>query len=245
MAAATDARAQTVDCRMQTIATGAVERVVDHRTLALADGRQVWLAGIDIPANRAAEAAQEVGRLTLAKSVVLKGGPSATDRYGRLAAHVFVGSEGLERSVQHDMLAAGLARVAAHVGDGVCAAELLALEQLARTARRGIWADPQSVQRAENPAAILGQRGRFALVEGTVLSVRESGGTIYVNFGRRWSEDFTVTIAKRSERIFGAAGMEPKRLERRRVRVRGVVEERGGPWIEAARPEQIEVLAGN
>jgi hypothetical protein len=32
-----------------------------------------------------------------------------------------------------------------------------------------------------------------------VLSVRESGATIYVNFGRRWTEDFTVTILKRNE----------------------------------------------
>ena len=95
---------------------------------------------------------------------------------------------------------------------------------------------------ADDPAAILQSVGRFAIVQGRVLSVRESGGTIYVNFGRRWSEDFTVTIAKRNEHIFASAGMELKRLERRRVRVRGVVEERGGPWIEAARPEQIELV---
>jgi len=30
-----------------------------------------------------------------------------------------------------------------------------------------------------------------------VLSVRESGGTIYMNFGRRWSQALTVTILKR------------------------------------------------
>ena len=33
----------------------------------------------------------------------------------------------------------------------------------------------------------------------------------------------------------------PKRLEGRRVRVRGFVEERGGPWIEATAPEQFEI----
>ena len=75
-----------------------------------------------------------------------------------------------------------------------------------------------------------------------MVSVRESGGTIYVNFGRRWSEDFTVTIAKRNERAFSAAGLEPKSLSGRRVRIRGWIEERGGPWVEAARPEQIEVV---
>ena len=80
------------------------------------------------------------------------------------------------------------------------------------------------------------------MVEGKVLSVRESGGLIYVNFGRRWSEDFTVTIAKRNERVFSAAGLEPKSLGGKRVRIRGWIEERGGPWVEASRPEQIEVL---
>jgi hypothetical protein len=70
--------------------------------------------------------------------------------------------------------------------------------------------------------------------------VRESGATIYVNFGRRWTEDFTVTILKRNERNFTAVGLEPKTLAGRQIRVRGWVEERGGPWIEATRPEQIE-----
>ena len=86
---------------------------------------------------------------------------------------------------------------------------------------------------------------RFALVEGRVLSVRESGGTIYVNFGRRWSEDFTVTVPKRSARTFTAAGFELKALAGRTVRVRGLVEERGGPWIEATEPGQIEILGRN
>jgi DNA/RNA endonuclease YhcR with UshA esterase domain len=85
-------------------------------------------------------------------------------------------------------------------------------------------------------------RGRFAIVEGKVLSVRESGATIYVNFGRRWDEDFTVTISKRSERLFAASGVMPKSLTGRRIRIRGVVEERGGPWIEAVLPRQIEIV---
>jgi hypothetical protein len=69
------------------------------------------------------------------------------------------------------------------------------------------------------PADVLAERGRFALVEGKVVSVRESGATIYVNFGRRWTEDFTATILKRNERSF--TGLEPKRLAGRRVLVRG------------------------
>jgi hypothetical protein len=123
---------------------------------------------------------------------------------------------------------------------------LLRLEGAARAAKLGLWADPYyDMRRAEEPGALSRDLGRFTLVEGRVLSVRESAGTIYVNFGRRWSEDFTVTVAKRNERRFSAAGLELKSLARRKVRVRGFVLERGGPWIEAARPEQIELLEQN
>ncbi len=62
-----------------------------------------------------------------------------------------------------------------------------------------------------------------------------------MNFGRRWSQALTVTILKRHERMFAGAGLQPKALEHRGVRVRGWVEERNGPRIEATRPEQIEI----
>ncbi len=98
------------------------------------------------------------------------------------------------------------------------------------------------MRKAEAVTELAAELGRFTLVEGRVVSVRESGGTIYVNFGRRWTEDFTVTVQRRLERTFGAAGLELKSLAGRTVRVRGVIEERGGPWIEASRPEQIEIV---
>src|SRR5258707_390670 len=134
--------------------------------------------------------------------------------------------------------------VVARPGEVVCMAELRAAERAARMAKLGLWADPRYFYKpAENPGEIAAERGRFTLVEGKVVSVRESGGTIYVNFGRRWSQDFTVTISKRHERIFAAAGLEPQKLSGRRVVVRGWVEERGGPWIEPPTPDQIEIVA--
>ena len=102
---------------------------------------------------------------------------------------------------------------------------------------------------ADAPGDVLAQRGRFALVEGQVVSVRESGATIYVNFGQRWSESFAITISKRNERSFTAAGLDVMKLAGRRIRVRGWVEAHGAdgnaPWIEAARPEQIEIADQN
>src|SRR5262249_44275621 len=125
-------------------------------------------------------------------------------------------------------------------GEG--AADLLANERPARESKLGLWAEPYyAIVAAERFTDLLAERGHFTIVEGKVLSVRESGGTIYMNFGRRWSEALTVTLSKRNERNLGVAGLDPKRLENRRVRVRGWIEERNGPRIEALRPEQIEI----
>jgi len=228
------ARADEV-CRFVSLGSATVHSVTDG-AIALEDGRIVRLAGIELA--RGVE-------LPVGTALALKrlSATPETDRYGRLNAHVFIAEDGAERWLQAELVGRGLALVSSRVGEAVCARLLLAKEQTARLAGVGLWGEPVYVMgKAEDPAEVLKQRGRFALVEGKVLSVRESGGTIYVNFGRRWSEDFTVTIAKRNERAFAAAGLTPKSLNGRRVRIRGWIEERGGPWVEAARPEQIEVL---
>jgi hypothetical protein len=145
--------------------------------------------------------------------------------------------------VQQALLEQGRARVSARAGGQACADILLTAERAARAAGRGIWADPNFAPLpAENPARLTAKRGQFALVEGKVLSVRESGATIYVNFGRRWTRGFTVTILKRLQRTFADAGIEPKQLQGRRIRVRGWIEQRTGPIIAAEAPEQIELL---
>ncbi len=62
------------------------------------------------------------------------------------------------------------------IGSQAYAADLLAREQAARRARLGLWANSYyDVLNAETPADVLARRGRFALVEGKVVSVRESG----------------------------------------------------------------------
>jgi endonuclease YncB( thermonuclease family) len=235
-------------CRLETIGVAHVRAVSDGRSLTLDDGREVRLADIEVPTLAHSErAAKDVLEgLVAGRSVTLKHSKPERDRYGRLMAHLFVTDDEGERWITQEMIAQGHAQVAARVADRSCLADLLASERRARAAKLGLWASSAHVVRqADQPAEILAQKGRFALIEGKILSVRESGGTVYVNFGRRWSEDFTVTILKRNERAFTTAGMDPKKLDGRRVRVRGWIEERGGPWIEATRPEQIEILGAN
>jgi endonuclease YncB( thermonuclease family) len=225
-------------CRGTPAGAAQVTAAIDGRTVQLADGRAVRLAGIEAPE----QARTHLESLVLGREVALSGLGSGHDRYGRTVALVALPGEPPGRSVQTALLERGQARVSANTGEYSCAAAFLGAEQKAREGGLGLWADPRYlVRNVEDFAAILAIRGHFAVVEGKVLSVRESGGQIYVNFGRRWSEDFTVTVPKRSERSFTAIGLPLKKLAGQRVRVRGTVEERGGPWIEASRPEQIEI----
>jgi endonuclease YncB( thermonuclease family) len=254
--AADNQRSSQAACAFVPRGSGTVSAVADGATFALDDGRQIRLVGLEVPqsapgesgarpaAALAAKAALE--SVLLGQTVMLRGPDSPPDRYGRYLADALLRRDGNEISLLHDRLAKGHARLGLDLPERACTAGLAAAERAARRAKLGLWADSYyDLRRAEDPAAILAERGRFTLVEGKVLSVRESGGTIYVNFGRRWTEDFTLTIAKRHERSFVAAGVEPKKLEGRRVMVRGWVEERGGPWIEAVRPEQIEIAERN
>jgi endonuclease YncB( thermonuclease family) len=237
---AQDAVAQKGEpCRFEARDNGIVAAIVDARSVRLADGREIKLAGIDL-APAASRAALE--DLVLGKDIALAAPSEEPDRYGRITAFAFV--NGSETPVQYKLLSLGHARVPAAVEDHACAAALLREERKARDARIGLWADPRyAVRAAGDGQAIRLLRGRFSVAEGRVVSVRDGGHTIYINFGRRWSEALTVTILKRHEPAFAAAGLGPKSLEGRTIRVRGYVDVRNGPVIEATRPGQIEIAA--
>jgi endonuclease YncB( thermonuclease family) len=239
-------------CRFAPAGEGTVSSIVDGRSFMLADGREIRLAGLEVPMVRPGQPAgpSDSGHASRARlesilagaTVKLSQARPVSDRYGRTLAYVDVISSDLPRPVQSAMVASGFARVGAEVETMACAVELLSQERAARESRLGLWAEPYYVIfEAGNGATLLEHQGQFAIVEGKVASVRTSGSVIYINFGRRWSEALTVTIQKRHERIFSASGIAPGLLESRRVRVRGWIDERGGPRIEATRPEQIEI----
>jgi len=241
-------------CAFEPIGNGVAASVSDGRTLVLSDGREIRLDAIEVPLmppagqeQPALAARSALAALLAGKTVELRQRVrGASDRYGRLLAFVHPAGAPPARTASHEMLAAGYARLAGRVGDRGCMAELLADERKARDAKLGLWSEPvYAMARADRGTELLNHRGQFTLAEGKILSVRESGGTIYINFGRRGSQALTVTVLKRLERMFAGAGVAPNRLENRHVRVRGWVEDRNGPRIEATGPEQIEILERN
>jgi endonuclease YncB( thermonuclease family) len=241
LAVATVNQAIAASCAFEPQGEGRVSAVIDARSFRMEDGREVRLAGIETvgkPGGIAALAALIAGR-----DVTLRGESDAPDRYGRQPAFVF--PDQADTSVQGQLLAQGVVLFSGIIADKACAAELLAAEAIARQARRGIWADRAVIKNTESPGDILARIGQFTVVEGKVLSVRQAGGITYINFGRRWTRDFAVTISRRMVASFEAAGIVLKSLENKRIRVRGFIESRGGPRMEARTLGQIELAGEN
>jgi endonuclease YncB( thermonuclease family) len=235
--------AYAAGCMFEPQGEGRVAAVLDARTFRLRDGREFRLAGIEPAASEKAKNGAALAAIIAGRDITLRGDDDGPDRYGRQIGFAFL--DGNEVPVQSLLLAQGEAFWSGTATDKDCAAVLAAAEAAARQAKRGIWADPAAIKKAESPGDILAGIGRFTLVEGKVVSVRQAGATTYLNFGRNWTRDFAVTISRRMVPAIEAAGTSLKSLENKRIRVRGWVEARGGPRIELLRAGQMEVVGGN
>ncbi len=243
MAVAVAGSARATGCLFEPQGEGRVTAVIDARSFRLEDGREVRLAGIEPAAAEKSKDTSALAAIVAGRDVTLRGEDDTPDRYGRQPAFAFLA--GSDIPVQAELLAQGEALVAATVTNADCAAVLASAEAEARRAKRGIWAETSAIKNAESAGDILAGIGRFTVVEGRVLSVRQAGATTYLNFGRNWTRDFAVTISRRMLPTLAAAGIVPKSLENKRIRIRGFVEVHRGPRIEVLRVGQIELVGGN
>src|SRR5262245_60143739 len=147
--ATAEARAQArlpvpTPCRGEVFAGGKVAAVIDGRSFTLEDGREVRLAGLEVPfpprpgetgpaADAGTAARKALAAMVAGQNVELRQTSATPDRYGRTLAFAFVDRDGTLTSIAHEMLGKGFARVAASIGDKAgdksadlaCAAELL------------------------------------------------------------------------------------------------------------------------
>ena len=123
-----------------------VREIVDGDTLFLSSGLKVRLSGMQAPKLSlgrehitdwplGAESKAALMELALGKDVTLYYGGERRDRYGRALAQVFKG----ETYLQEEMVRKGLARVYTWPDTWQDSARLLAAEQEARAASRGMW----------------------------------------------------------------------------------------------------------
>jgi endonuclease YncB( thermonuclease family) len=229
-----------------------VERALDGDTLALADGRVLRLAGVLAPksADRDAQRTHEreiagaasaarvaLEQLARGRALTLWHGDLAEDRHGRVFAHART-AEGVW--LADELLRLGHARVFTQADAAERAAEMLKLEADARAARRGLWALAAYAVRTDEEAGR--SADSFQIVEGRVLKAAAAREFFYLNFGSDYRRDFTVGVERAALRAFRRAGRDPAALAGKRIRIRGWVIWRGGPYIGATHPEQVEVI---
>lgn len=245
IAVARTGAADAAGCLLAEQGEGRVADIIDARSFRLTDGREVRLAGIEPVASdtTGANRGAALSAILAGRDVILRGEDDTPDRYGRQSAFVYLAPG--DTLVQVLLLAQGAALAFPGIGNRDCAATLMGAEAEARQGKKGTWAEPTAIKNAESPDDILAGIGRFTVVEGRVLSVRQAGTTTYLNFGRNWTRDFAVTISRRILPAFASAGILLKSLENRRIRVRGWIEGRPGPRINVLRVGQIEMLGDN
>lgn len=232
-----------------------VTRIIDSETIATDDGNDIRLIGALAPrafdagakpATWPSETAATVflSELVLGQRVRLAFGRGPRkDRYGRYIAQVYLAEAGTARWVQGALLSAGWARAYGLPGHFDCATELIALENDARRARKGLWA--VGVYRAKSagrPQALMRSRNRFERVEGVVVSVARTASGVYLNFGQDWRTDFTTYVSKETLKLHPDFAAALDQFKDVRVVVRGWIERRNGPMIAITDPSQIERL---
>jgi hypothetical protein len=164
------------------------------------------------------------------------------DRWQRRRAVLALADEAAPIDIGELLVGEGFAMVDAGEEDELCRPALLGVEQRARDRRLGAWrADPMPLLRADD-TPLADQIGRFAIVEGRILSVGERATRTYLNFGRAGTGALTVTLPKRTWSILRGRGVSAEGLRGRRVRARGMIEMWRAPTMEVVAADTLEIL---
>lgn len=222
-----------------------------HMAIVVDGGRVLRLRGLRPPPGTAGWpelAAMARGALTgwiegQAVAAAIEKGPA--DRWGRLLADMTFAEPGQEqhRSVAGGLLEAGWGLADPETATAACLGQFLKLEDAARQAGLGLWADPHyKPVPATDAAALRARAGQYTLVEGKVLDVRQWRKLTFVNFARRRGEGLSLLATERGLRQFEQSGPPLRDLVGKTVRLRGLLEDRNGPRMRLPVRAAIEIL---
>lgn len=230
------------------------------RGVPLVAGAADWtFEGIDGALYRAVDLhplANEARRVSMQADLATGAGSylavpvAGPDRWGRVPAWIVRHDRDEVQLLQAEILEHGEALFAPGAASGECADRLRTAERKARRARSGHWrgAAGMTLFSTWEPETFAGYDGNYVIAVGRVVSLGKTAATRYLNFGRHWKTDFTVTFKFSEENTFNAAlgrsGHMIDDLEGHTVEVRGVLQERDGPYIALRHPEQLVVLKG-
>ncbi len=147
-----------------------------------------------------------------------------TDRYGRIV---------ITSDCEEKMLRDGIAIF--YASDGSIPASWFAAEAAARRQKAGVWVKEDWVVTPQNAAQ---HKNEFHVVEGAIMHIYNAKAATYLNFGKNWHSDFSVTIPAKLRRSMHdkLTGFEEGDM----VRVRGRLYEENGPMILLNHADNLE-----
>lgn len=223
--------------------TASVERVAGISPagdLLIEGGTSVRIADIRAPGSGAAASRARAWLASLTGEAVEIARIDAPDRWGRVPARlVLPGAAPVDAAEL--LVGEGLAIVDAGTRGALCRPGLLAVEASSRAARTGLWRETAALA-ADDLGGLAARTGTFAIVEGRIVSVGVRRERTYLNFGRDFAHDFSVTLPKRSWASLVARGVTETTLRGRRVRARGMLEMRRAPGMEVVAGDMLEML---
>ena len=241
-------------CQITPTYSSTILRRSGTNSIILDNGSEVVLAGLllptalDIPAKTATwppekKAAEILTRLIVGKSLHFADTNTSRDRYGRRIAHAFLRKNDKTQWIQARLVELGQARVDVEALSLACAETLLKKERTARNQSRGLWRYTSYAARPTSaPWRLLKHRGSYQIVEGTVTEIGERRSRLFINFGTDKQTDFTAGLFGKKAHHARLNGQPLTVLKGRKVRIRGWVSWRGGPFIHIRTLAQIALL---
>lgn len=231
--------------------SGRVDKVIDGLTILLKDKTIIRLASLDIPdfndrqnAPIAEEAQNHLNTLLPEGTEIMiyqtrMAKKGRVNRMNHQLVHIVTKKE--PQWINGFLLAHGLTRVYTTPNAPEMSAQMLNIENEARKAKRGLWAEG-SVYQVLTPETASQAMGKLAVIEGVVAKTASVRNNIYLNFGQNWKTDFTIMIPSALRKKLAQNGIDPLGLAHQKIRVRGYLREYNGPLIELEAIEHLEVM---
>lgn len=226
-----------------------VTEVIDGDTVRLADGRLLRYIGVDTPEMRvkkqnrfiyspqpyALEAKKLNSKLVEGQYIKIEFDVEKTDVYGRLLGYCFVGNTFVNAKLAEEGFA-----VLCTIPPNVKYADIFVRSQKdARENKRGLWGAYETIAHTEAGSYI----NQIRTVRGKIIGIRMAKRCIFLNFGKRYKDDFTVVIFNNSLPYFHKKGIDPLTYYKSKtVEVSGRIKEYNGPQIIVNDPADIRII---
>jgi len=234
--------------------SGRIDKIIDGHTLLLKNGTIIRLASIYSPDFHIwedavySQAAFDLLKDTLPENTEIKFYQSRNkkwgqeNRMGHRLGHVMTKNDKVW--LQGLLLAKGLAHVKTAGNSTDLLSEMYDIEDKARKAKIGLWAD-DSRYKAITASEADNSIGNYAIIEGRVKKIATIRNVIYLNFGADWKSDFTIMIPASLRREFAKEGVSIMNMTNKEIRVRGNLRDYNGPLIALDNIADLEILPAN